>query len=267
MTAARPLLAAALALLLGGCEGAEALLTASRAPEPVELSSPSGARSSALDPAIRDAAGRVAGAYLRVEIIDRSEVRAGRDGAIAPGVITGASGVIVDARGYAVTAAHVATRAGLEVWLTTTSGRRHDGRVVAFSPERELALIAFKPYPGMVVARMGSSAEAAAGDAVFGIGTPDSRPGVVYTGIVLNPWRGRRIQYGQFGYDDAIELALKVEPGVSGGPLFSDQGELLGIVASFALGNTNPEEYGATQFGWAVPVDAIKAYLAEVAGS
>ncbi len=86
------------------------------------------------------------------------------------------------------------------------------------------------------------------------------------TGRIRNPRRAARIQYGDYGYDDAIELELDAAPGHSGGPLFDAGGEMIGLVASFSLGNTNPEEFPPTSLGWAVPAAAIRAYLEEIAG-
>jgi S1-C subfamily serine protease len=207
----------------------------------------------------------LSGSYVRVQIVDRSEARAGRDSDSGPGIVTGASGVIVDGRGYVVTAAHIATDPKLDARIHTMDGRQHEATVVAVAPERELALIKMRPYPGIQVAKLGDSGALAAGDPVLAIGTPDDRQGVVFQGQVSNPRRAQRIQYGLFGYDDAIELVLDAEPGASGGPLFNQQGELVGIVASFSLGNTNPG-YAPTHLAWAVPSNAIARYLREVAG-
>ncbi len=261
-----PIRALALAAALPALAGCGALPWSepAAAPKPVELSyrPPPGdiapERAATLAQAL-------SGSYVRVQIVDRSEARAGRDSDSRPGIVTGASGVIVDARGYVVTAAHIATDTRLDAFVHTMDGRRHEATVVAVAPGRELALIKMQPYPGIQVAKLGDSDALAKGDPVLAIGTPGDRQGVVYQGHVRNPRRAQRIQYGEFGYDDAIELVLDAEPGASGGPLFNQQGELVGIVASFSLGNTNPG-YAPTHLAWAVPSNAIARYLREVAG-
>ncbi len=251
-------------LAVSGC-GALPWLVRAPAEQPVELSyrpppdgvGPERAAELALS---------LSASYVRVLIIDRREARAGRDAPSGPGIVTGASGAIVDRRGYVVTAAHIATDPALDARIHTTDGRQHEATVVAVAPERELALIKMQPYPGIQVARLGDSGALAVGDRVLAIGTPDGREGVVFQGRVSNPRRAQRIQYGAFGYDDAIELVLDAEPGTSGGPLFNERGELVGIIASFSLGNTNPDEYAPTHLAWAVPSNAIARYLREIAG-
>ena len=255
------------ALLLAACDSLSLPgLGPEPKPEPIELSYRGGAAEGQAAAPIQALARELVGVYVRVLIVDAREVRAGRDAMIKPGVVTGASGAIVDRRGYVVTAAHIALTPELEARVTTADGVVRPAAVVAVAPGRELALLKMEPYPGMEVARLGDSGALSPGDAVFTIGTPDNKTGVVFTGRVDNPRRKQRIQYGEFGYDDAIELTLDAEPGVSGGPLFDSEGALIGIVASFSLGNTNPDSFKPTQLAWAVPSNAIEAYLREVTG-
>jgi S1-C subfamily serine protease len=256
---------AAAALLLAACDSVS-LPGQPPEPEPIELSYHGGAAEGPVAERTQALARALAGVYVRVLIVDSREVRAGRDAMIKPGIVTGASGAIVDGRGYIITAAHIALNPELEARVTTADGVVRPAAVVAVAPGRELALLKMEPYPGMEVARLGDSGALSPGDAVFTIGTPDNKKGVVFTGRVDNPRREQRIQYGEFGYDDAIELTLDAEPGVSGGPLFDSAGTLIGIVASFSMGNTNPQGYKPTRLAWAVPSNAIAAYLREVAG-
>ncbi len=264
--AARAAALAGGALLVSACT-AELLSSGAGEPRPVTLSHRPAPAASVPFEGARETAAAVSGSYVRVLIVDPREAkRAGRAAPSGTDVVTGASGAIVDARGWIVTAAHIAMHPRLEARITTTDGRVHEAAVVAVAPGRELALLKMRPYPGMRAARLGDSGQLSAGDPVLSIGTPGEESGVVLLGQVLNPRRAQRIQYGAYGYDDAIELVLDAEPGSSGGPLFNRAGELVGIVASFSLGNTNPGEYAPTQLAWAVPSNAIARYLREVAG-
>ena len=87
---------------------------------------------------------------------------------------------------------------------------------------------------------------------------------MVTVGVVANPCRGLRIEYGEYGYDNAIELRMEVEPGHSGGPVFDTEGRLIGMVASFGLGDTQRVPYVSTMIAYAVPAAAIAAYLEDV---
>ena len=43
---------------------------------------------------------------------------------------------------------------------------------------------------------------------------------------------GRAVQYGKFGYPDAMVLKMGTQKGESGGPVFNEQGQLVGMVVS-----------------------------------
>jgi len=89
---------------------------------------------------------------------------------------------------------------------------------------------------------------------------------VVSPGSVVQAKRVTRLEYNGYGYDDAIKLSIDVEPGNSGGPVVNPAGEMIGMVASFVLGNTSQKDYVPPRLAYAVPSNAITAFLGEVAG-
>ena len=240
----------ALAAALGACAGP-------LPPRPVTLTYPYRIEHGARFDRHKRLAQLVAGAYVRVLVYAESA-----DEGIA--IVNGASGVIVDGRGYLVTPAHIAKKARFKAKVTTMDGRERPATIVHIAPERELALLKIDPFPGMEAARLAPSESVGAGRRVVSIGTPNNRKGVVTVGVVANPRRGLRIEYGEYGYDNAIELRMEVEPGHSGGPVFDTEGRLIGMVASFGLGDTQRVPYVSTMIAYAVPAAAIAAYLEEV---
>lgn len=234
-------------LALAGCAGAAP-------PPPVTLTYPYPIEESARFEGHRRLAERVAGSYVRV-LVYADSADEGID------IVNGASGAIVDARGYVVTPAHIAKNSRFKARVTTMDGRERPATIVHVAPGRELSLLRIDPFPGMQVARLADSGIMPAGRPVVSIGTPNNKKGVVTVGIVANPRRGLRIEYGEYGYDNAIELRMEVEPGHSGGPVFDAQGRLVGMVASFGLGDTRLVPYVSTMIAYAVPAAAISAYL------
>lgn len=228
--------------------------------QPVTLSYPYVIGDEALLAGYEDVARQASGSYVRVLILAKT----------APwdeggtGIVSGASGAIVDARGYVVTAAHIAKRTGYNAKITTIDGKVHQGAVVHVDPPRELALLKIEPFPGMQVAAFADSRHLRLGQLVISIGTPDNRKGVISLGRITNTRLMERIEYDGYGYDDAVVLDMEIEPGHSGGPVFDADGNLVGIVASFGLGNTRRVPYVSTRIAYAVPSAAIAAYLAEV---
>ena len=228
-------------------------------PDPVVLSYPYVVDETVQFDGFERVAQQVSGTYVRVVIHDKT---AGRSAA-GHGIVNGASGCIVDPLGYVVTAAHIAKSTLYGARVTTIDGRVHQGTILHVDPMRELALLKIEPFPGMQVAAIADTRALRVGQWVLSIGTPNNRKGVVSLGKITNPRRDERIAYAEYGYNDAIELQMEVEPGHSGGPVFDTNGHLVGIVASFGLGNTRRVPYVSTRIAYAVPSAAISAYLAD----
>jgi len=226
-------------------------------PQPITLTYPYRIEGVASVESYKRLVQRVAPSYVRVLVYAES-----KDEGIA--IVNGASGVIIDQRGYVVTPAHIANNLRFKAMVTTMDGRERPASIVHIAPERELALLKINPYPGMEAARLASSKDVRAGLRAVSVGTPNNKMGVVTVGAVANPSRSLRIEYGEYGYDNAIELRMEVEPGHSGGPVFDTEGRLIGMVASFGLGDTQRVPYISTMIAYAVPAAAIAAYLEDI---
>lgn len=203
-------------------------------------------------------ASALAGSYVSVHVFDVVKQARGAPRRI---IVNGGSGTIVDPRGYVLTAAHIAKDPRFLVEVTSIDGRVHAGTIVAVSPGEDLALIRTVPFSGIQPARLSAGQSLAVGDALMGIGTPYGRVGVATVGNVLETRRQTRVAYAEYGYDDPIVLEMIIEPGYSGGPLFSATGELAGILASFGLGDTSRRPYVPTGITFAIPSSSIAAYL------
>ncbi len=251
---------AALALwALFGCAGRPT------EPDPVPLSFAEA--SAAPEPAdYRALAERVKRFYVGIVVRDPTAAGRGAREATRRTAINDGSATIVDADGHAVTAAHVAVRAGLAAEVSTLDGRTLDAKVLHVDPARELALLKIEGVTGLTPPSFAAGDSVADGEPVLAIGTPNRRLGTVAHGVVLRHRWPSRLSYGPYGYDDALKLALTVEPGYSGGPVFNGRGELVGVLASFVLGDTSRTPYVPTGLAYAVPTRAVLAYLAEVLG-
>ena len=200
--------------------------------------------------------------YVRVLVYELYD----EEGMPEIGVLSGASGVIADPRGYVVTAAHIARDTRHRVRVTSVDGRVHEGRIVHVDPTQDLAILKIAPFAGMRPAPIAEPLALRTGEPAFVIGTPDNKPGMVALGRVAVPRMSRRIAYGEFGFSDGVELRADVQPGHSGGPVFDGAGRLIGILAGFGLGDTSRKTYVPTLIGYAVPSVTVAAYLARIAG-
>lgn len=245
-----------LAAALWGCIGAVP------GPAPVVLSYPGEAQAENRFEGYRRLAEKVSGAYVRVVVHGATE----DEGMPATAVVSGASGTIVESRGYVVTSAHVARNVRYRARITTLDGRVRPGRIVDVDTLRDLALIRIEPFRGMQAASMAASGRLCAGQPVLAIGTPDNRAGVVSPGRITVPRHREPVDFGEYALADVIEIRMEVGPGHSGGPLFDAEGRLVGIIAGFGLGDTRRVPYVSTRIAYAVPSDALIAYLAEIVG-
>ncbi|MFI4986872.1 MAG: S1C family serine protease [Alphaproteobacteria bacterium] len=235
--------------------------------EPAALSFPYAVEPGVDFPDFRAVAEGNAGIYVRVRVIAEETAAARSEAASQPSsVLNFASGFIVDARGYVVTAAHIANSTAFKAEVVTLDGRRFSGRIVAVERAHELALIKIDPYPGMMAARFADSSTLAAGEPALAIGTPKHHGGIVSVGRILDPRLARRIQYNDYGYDDAIALAMSIDTGHSGGPVLDREGRVIGMIASFLLGEGGSKAKPRPPVGLAVPANDIAAFLKRQTG-
>lgn len=262
------LAAACLVALLASCAAPLAPSDGARVEPPASLAYPYPVARDVDFPDYRAVAEREAGIYVRVRVLSEEKAEVGGERGSAPSnVVSFASGIIVDPRGYVVTAAHIALSTKFEAEVITLDGRRFYGSVVAVERGRELGLIKIHPFPGMEVAQFRDSDTLAAGEAALAIGTPNHHGGIVTVGKILEPRSKTRIGYNDFGYDNAIILSMEVQPGHSGGPILDPQGRLIGMVASYALGKVGSRPYVSPRIAFGVPSNDILAFLHAHAGT
>ncbi len=145
--------------------------------------------------------------------------------------ITSGSGFLVDKSGYVMTAAHVAVAKNYTVSARAANGRVYTGSVVDVLPSNDMALIKLRGYSGREVTPTANNC-LARGAAVFSLGKPHAEGDTARMGQIESMHFGRPVQYGKFGYPDALVLHMNTKKGESGGPLFDGSGRLVGMVVS-----------------------------------
>lgn len=145
--------------------------------------------------------------------------------------VTSGSGFLVDGSGYVMTAAHVAVRKGNSVSARAANGRLYSGQVIDILPSNDMALIKLKGYSGKAAAPAASQC-VSKGSMVYSLGRPHAQGDTARVGELESMHFGRPVSYGKFGYPDAMVLRMGTQKGESGGPLFNQSGELVGMVVS-----------------------------------
>ncbi|NUB07274.1 DegQ family serine endoprotease [Azospirillum sp. Vi22] len=162
------------------------------------------------------------------------------------------SGFVIDPTGYVVTNNHVVENAD-KVEVTLSDKQTLPAKIVGTDQKTDLALLKVDPKQPLPSVQWGDSDRSRIGDWVLAIGNPFGLGGTVTAGIISA--RGRDIGAGP--YDDFLQTDAAINQGNSGGPMFSLQGEVIGVnTAIFS------QSGGNVGIGFAIPSDLAKPVIA-----
>ncbi|MEO7762030.1 MAG: trypsin-like peptidase domain-containing protein [Casimicrobiaceae bacterium] len=169
-----------------------------------------------------------------------------------------ATGVVIVESGIILTSLHVVAGAK-RISVTFSDGMESEADIVGVQPENDLAVIRAKKVPDdQPAATLGSSMKLKPGDEVVAVGFPFGIGPSVSAGVVSGLNREFRSPEGQRALTKLIQFDAAVNPGNSGGPLVTMDGEVVGIVAALL----NPTE--ARTFlgiGFAVTIESAGSAL------
>lgn len=191
------------------------------------------------------------------------------------------SGFVVEASGYIVTNNHVIDEAE-EVTVTFSDNTKYKAKIVGRDKKTDLALLKIDAKKDLPFVTLGDSDAMRVGDWVIAIGNPYGLGGSVTQGIISA--RQRNINAGPF--DDFLQTDAAINRGNSGGPLFNEKGEVIGINTaifspsggSIGIGFAMPtaiarpviaqlKEFGRTHRGWlGVKIQEVSEEAAESVG-
>ncbi|HVY14496.1 MAG TPA: DegQ family serine endoprotease [Rhodopila sp.] len=159
------------------------------------------------------------------------------------------SGFIISADGYVVTNNHVVKDAK-SLSVTLDDGTVLPAKVIGTDPRTDIALLkidAKKPLPFI---HLGNSRDVKPGEWVVAMGNPFGLGGTVTAGIVSAVSR----DIGAGPYDQFIQVDAPINQGNSGGPLFTQDGKVIGMNTAIL----SPSG-GSVGIGFAIPSDMISA--------
>ena len=171
------------------------------------------------------------------------------NGTVERGVGTGV--VIID-NGTILTNLHVVSGAK-KIRVTFFDGSESDAMVLSTQPENDLAVLRAKTIPDdLEAATMRSTADLASGDHVLAVGFPFGIGPSASAGVVSGLKRQFRSPDGQQMLTNLIQFDAAANPGNSGGPLVTMDGEVVGIVTAI-LNPTSARTF--LGIGFAVPIE------------
>ena len=171
------------------------------------------------------------------------------------------SGFVMDKAGHIVTNYHVVAGArSVEVSFSNNDNMK--ARVVGSDPSTDLAVLqvdarsrALTPLP------FGNSDLVRVGDSVVAIGNPLGYDRSVTAGIVSAVQRAISAP-NQYPIDHVIQTDAPINHGNSGGPLINSRGQVVGVAAQIATGNTGSD--GTIGIGFAIPVNTVRTVVAQL---
>ncbi len=163
------------------------------------------------------------------------------------------SGVVIVDDGTILTNLHVVYGAK-RVLVTFHDGSEAEAVLVSVHPENDLAVIKAQKIPDdLPAATLGSAGRLKPGDEVVAVGFPFGIGPSVSAGVVSGLDREFRSAEGKRVLTRLIQFDAAANPGSSGGPLVTMQGDVVGIVTAIM----NPAESGTfIGIGFAVTIGA-----------
>jgi serine protease Do len=164
------------------------------------------------------------------------------------------SGFIVDANGTVVTNNHVVKDAK-SVSVTLDDGTQLPAKVIGRDARTDIAVLKIDAHKQLPYIQLGNSANVKPGQWVVAMGNPFGLGGTVTAGIVSAS--GRDIGAGP--YDQFIQIDAPINQGNSGGPLFTQDGKVIGMNTAIL----SPSG-GSIGIGFAIPSDMIHTVVAQL---
>jgi serine protease Do len=140
------------------------------------------------------------------------------------------SGVLTSQDGKVMTAAHVVHLADT-ITVEFLTGDRVEARVIASDVDADLALLQLDTVPsGALIATLGDSDSVQTGEQVFIIGAPYGIGHTLTVGHISGRHQPDTV-YSALAKAEFLQTDAAINQGNSGGPMFSMQGHVIGIVS------------------------------------
>jgi S1-C subfamily serine protease len=171
------------------------------------------------------------------------------------------SGFVMDKAGHIVTNYHVIAGArSVEVSFSNSDNMK--ARVIGSDPSTDLAVLQIDARSrALTPLAFGNSDNVHVGDSVVAIGNPLGYDRSVTAGIVSAVQRAITAP-NQYPIDHVIQTDAPINHGNSGGPLINSGGQVVGVAAQIATGNSGSD--GNIGIGFAIPINTVRTVVAQL---
>lgn len=195
---------------------------------------------------------RIAPSVVQVRGDEKPGPDAPSDDPASPHRQRGGTGVVIHEGGLILTSLHVVDGAQ-DVEVVFADGSVSPARVVNTRESDDLAVLQARKLPDdLKAATLRGTADLSLGDEVIAVGYPFGLGPSVSAGVVSGLKREFRAPDGERVLSNLIQFDAAANPGNSGGPLVTAEGEVIGIVAAIL----NPgRQHTFIGIGFAVPIE------------
>lgn len=166
------------------------------------------------------------------------------------------SGFIVSQDGWIVTNKHVVfvSQSHFAYSVLMSDGKSYPVTSIKKDSSGDMAMLKIDAQ-GLSPIKLADSDKVQLGQSVIAIGSPNGEPNTVTTGVVTGLNKEVSINKPTPGHlSHVIQIDAPLKHGNSGGPLFNEKGEVIGM-------NTAGDEEGNEEIGYAIPANEIKAFI------
>ncbi len=163
------------------------------------------------------------------------------------------TGVVIVDKGIILTNLHV-VQGAQSIKLMFSDGTESGASITGVQPENDLAVLQAHTIPDdLVAATMRSTGDLVPGDQVVAVGFPFGIGPSVSSGVISGFGRAFKSPEGEQEISNLIQFDAAANPGNSGGPLVTMDGEVVGVVT----GILNPTSHRTfVGIGFAVPIES-----------